>query len=168
MIFKLALGAVLISSGVAVAAGAQTTPGQLPFRLCVLDKAALVERTHVAQNLGAQFQQIRRQTQTRLDKDRVELEAQIQALGADRASGDPKIARQIEELRAREEQINLSLSALDSQLTENVVELSEPFVRSVEMQHGCSMLIERSSLLHLSDISLDITPAVIERMNTGG
>jgi Skp family chaperone for outer membrane proteins len=38
-------------------------------------------------------------------------------------------------------------------------------VRAVEAERGCSMLIGSGAILHLDDASLDITPAVVERMN---
>ena len=75
------------------------------------------------------------------------------------------VARRREQLKTKGDQINHNLAALDDQLTANIAKLSDPVVRAVEAEHGCSMLIGSGTILHLDDASLDITPAVIERMN---
>jgi Skp family chaperone for outer membrane proteins len=163
----------LIGSCVAGAATAQPPSATRAPRPCVLDQAAIVQRSRVALNMGVQFQQVRRQLQSRLDEDRRTLEADARALESLRASLPEAVARaraddidrRREDLRAREEQINRNLAALDRQLTENVMRLAEPFVRAVEAERGCALLIERGNLLNLRDASLDITPQVIDRMN---
>jgi Skp family chaperone for outer membrane proteins len=168
----IALAAALLASG--GQATARTAPaGNRPFRLCVLDQAAIVQRTRLAKDMGARFQRIRQQAQAKLDDDRRQLDADARALGSLRASlpaavakaRDADIARRREQLKTKGDQINHNLAALDDQLTANIAKLSDPVVRAVEAEHGCSMLIGSGTILHLDDASLDITPAVIERMN---
>jgi len=144
-----------------------------PFLLCVLDQAAIVQRTRLAQAMGARFQQIRQRIQSKLDDDRRQLDADARALDSLRASlppavaraRDADIARRRQQLDKRGDDINHNLAALDDQLTANVAKISDPIVRTVEAERGCSMLIGSGTILHLDDASLDITPTVIDRMN---
>jgi Skp family chaperone for outer membrane proteins len=124
--------------------------------------------------MGARFQRIRQQAQAKLDDDRRQLDADVRALNSLRASlpmavakeRDADIARRRrEQLKARGDQINHNLAALDDQLTVNIAKLSDPAVHAVEAERGCSMLIGSGTILHVDDASLDITSAVIARMN---
>jgi Skp family chaperone for outer membrane proteins len=141
--------------------------------MCVLDQAAMVQRSRLAQNMGARFQQVRQQAQAKFEDDRRTLDADARALDSLRASipaaiaktRDADIARRRLALNQQGEQANRNLGALDGQLTANVVRVSDPIVRAIETERGCSMLIGTGALLHLDDASLDITSAVIERMN---
>lgn len=143
------------------------------FRLCVLDRARIVQQSRLAQNMGQRFQQVRQQQQAKLENDRRTLDADARALEKLRASLPPavvktqeaKIARRQADLKTRADKINQELAQLDDQLTVNVAKLSDPTVRSVEAERGCSMLIARTTLIHLDDLSLDITAAVVARMN---
>lgn len=166
------LAVVLLASCVPAMAKAARA-GDRPFLACVLDQAAIVQRTRLAQDMGARFQRIRQQAQTKLDDDRRQLDADARALGSLRTSlpaavaktRDTDIARRRAQLKTRSDQINHNLAALDDQLTANIAKLSDPVVRAVEAERGCSMLIGSGTILHLDDASLDITPTVIERMN---
>jgi Skp family chaperone for outer membrane proteins len=165
--------AIMLLGGNAAAAGKPARAVGRPFLLCVLDQAAIVRQTRLAQDMGARFQRIRQQAQNKLDDDRRQLDADARALDSLRASlpvavareRDRDIARRREQLKARGDQISRNLAALDDQLTANVARASDPVVRAVEAERGCSMLIGSATLLHLDDASLDITPSVIERMN---
>jgi len=139
----------------------------------VLDQAAIVQRTRLARDMGARFQQVRQKAQAKLDDDRRQLDADGRALDSLRASlpaavakaRDVDIAQRRQQLKTRSDQINRNLSALDGELTVNIAKLSDPVVRAVEAERGCSMLIGSGTILHLDDASLDITPMVIARMN---
>lgn len=165
--------ALAASSGTSAQSRPAAAGGGQPFRLCVLDQAAMIQRSQLAQNMGARFQQVRRQTQAKIEEDRRTLEADARALDGLRASippavaktRDAEIARRRAALKERGEQANRTLAALDSELTANIAKLSEPVIRAVEAERGCSMLIASSALLHLRDASLDITALVIERLN---
>ncbi|MGN6620157.1 MAG: OmpH family outer membrane protein [Sphingomonas sp.] len=141
--------------------------------LCVVDRAAIVEHTRLAQDIGARFQHIRQQAQAKLDDDRRQLDADVRALDSLRSSipaavakaRDADIAQRRDHLKEHGDQINRNLTALDEQLTANIAKVAEPIERSVEEQRGCSMLVDSGTILHLDDLSLDITPAVIARMN---
>lgn len=167
------LAVVLLAGGPANAQSRQPAPGGQPFRLCVLDQAAMIQRSRLAQNMGAHFQQVRRQTQEKIAEDRRTLDADARALDGLRASIPPAVAKTRDAeiagrrlaLKERGEQANRALTALDSELTANIARISDPVVRGVEAERGCSMLIASGALLHLRDASLDITPAVIERLN---
>lgn len=167
------LAACCLGSGGAVAATGAETPHERPFRLCVLDRAAIVQHSRLAQNMGVRFQHVRQQTQAKMEDDKRTLDADLRALNGLRPSipaavaktRDAEIARRRLELKQRGEQVNRDLAALDEQLTANIAKVSDPIVRAVEAEHGCSMLIERSTLPHLGDVSLDITPNVLDRMN---
>jgi Skp family chaperone for outer membrane proteins len=144
-----------------------------PLLVCVLDQTAIVQRTRLAHDMGARFQQVRQQAQAKLDDDRRTLDADARALDSLRASlpvavakaRDADIAQRRQQLRMRGDQINHNLATLDDELTANIAKISDPIVRAVEAERGCSMLIGSGAILHLDDASLDITPAVVERMN---
>ena len=144
-----------------------------PFRLCVLDQNALLLQSSLATNMAARFQQVRRQAQQSFENDSRTLDADSRALGNLRASlpeGVAKakaddIARRRVQLQERGKQINRDLAELDAELTRNVMTLADPMVRAVQSEHGCSMLVARSNLLYLNDASLDITAAVLKKMN---
>jgi Skp family chaperone for outer membrane proteins len=164
------LATLLLMGGAAAAPTQAVDPG---FRLCVLDQALLVRHSRLAQEMGTHFQQVRQQAQVKLEDERRTLEADARALDSLRTSlppvvakaRDADIARRRVELKERGEQTNRNLAALDEQLTANVVKAAEPVVRAVEVERGCSMLIDKAKLLHVGDNSLDITLRVIERMN---
>jgi Skp family chaperone for outer membrane proteins len=166
------LAAALLGSSSPVIAK-DTPVASHPFLLCVLDQAAIVQRTRLAHDMGARFQQVRQQAQAKLDDDRRQLDADVRALDSLRASlpaaiakaRDADVAQRRQQLKVRSDQINHNLAALDDQLTANIAKVSDPIVRTVEAERGCSMLIGSGTILHLDDGSLDITPAVIARMN---
>ncbi|WP_447756108.1 OmpH family outer membrane protein [Sphingopyxis fribergensis] len=155
------------------AAATTAAPAGQPFRLCVLDQAMLVQHSRLAQTMGGHFQQVRRQAQQKIEEDRRTLDADARALDSLRASVPPAVAKARDadiakrraELKERGEQTNRNLAALDEELTANVVKAAAPTARAVEAEQGCSMSIDRAALLNLRDASLDITAAVIDRMN---
>jgi Skp family chaperone for outer membrane proteins len=163
----------LVPAGAASAPAAGTAA---PFRLCVLDQAAIVQQSRLAINQAARFQQIRQQTQANFDNDMRNLDADARALQSLQASLPPAVVKARTEdigrrraaLKARGDKINTDLAALDTQLTSNLAQVSMPVVRAIEQERGCSMLIARNALLNLDDPTLDITPAVIDRMNAPG
>jgi Skp family chaperone for outer membrane proteins len=133
----------------------------------------MVQRSRLAQDMGMRFQKIRQQAQAKVEEDGRTLEADARALDSLRGSlpaavaktRDADIAQRRLQLKAREGQVNRSLQALDGELTANVAKLSDPVVRAVEIAKGCSMLIGSGTPIHIDDPSLDITSAVIDRMN---
>jgi Skp family chaperone for outer membrane proteins len=162
-------------SGLAMAGAATAAPplAPRPFKLCVLDQGAVVQRSRVAQDMGARFQQIRQQAQAKLEEDRRTLDADARALDKLRASvptavakaRDAEIAQRRTQLKGREEQTNRNLADLDAQLTAKVGKLSDPVVRTVEAERGCSMLVGLGAVIHVDDPTLDITASVIDRLN---
>lgn len=164
--------AALLLSG-AAAAPNPAHAAEPEFRLCALDQALLVRHSRLAQEMGAHFQQVRQQAQAKLADEQRTLDADARALDSLRTAlppavartRDAEVARRRAELKERGEQTNRNLAALDEQLTANVLKATEPVVRAVEAERGCSMLIDKARLLHVGDNALDITPSVIERVN---
>ena len=161
---------LLCTGGTAVAARKEEPR---PLRVCVLDQTAILQRSTVALNMAAQFQRIRQQAQTNFEQEKRTLDADdraLESLGASLpaavlASRRSDVAQRRAKLTTRGEQINRDLAQLDTELTNNMAKLSTPVIRAIEAEQGCSMLIARGSLLNLDDLSLDITSAVIDRMN---
>jgi Skp family chaperone for outer membrane proteins len=166
--------AILAGVSCAASAAEAPSPNSPLFRLCVLDQAALVQHSRLARASGEQFQKIRRQAQEKLEEDTRTLEADTRALEGLPASIPLAVARmrdaEIEQRRAvlkdRIAQTNSNLTALDKELTKNVLEAAAQVIRTVEAERSCSMSIARSEILNLRDMSLDITPFVIDRINT--
>lgn len=170
-------GGAVLAATMLVWAGdqAQALPQTVPQnpRICVLDQQEILSRSTIALRMAAQFQQIRQQAQTNFEQERQALEAEEQGLESQSGSLSPAVLSQQRnalsqrraQLTARGEQINQHLGQLDTELTSNVARLTAPTVRAVETEKGCSLLIARASLLNLDDLSLDITSAVIERLN---
>jgi Skp family chaperone for outer membrane proteins len=169
--FAAAVVAGLALAGVASAA---QPLAQRPFRLCVLDQGAVVQSSRLAQEMGVRFQQVRQQAQAKLEDDRRTLDADARALDKLRTSlpaavakaRDAEIVQRRAQLKAKEDQINRNLTDLDAQLTANVGKVSDPMVRQVEAERGCSMLVGLGAVIHVDDPTLDITAAVIERLNS--
>lgn len=162
-------GAALCGTG----SEAADTPLRRPMLLCVLDRPKILQHSSLATNEAAHFQQLRQQTQAKFDSDSRALDADVRALESFRASlpaaaikaRSDDIARRRAELQSRGEQINRNLAQLDNVLTSEVMKAAAPLIRAVEQQRGCSLLVSRDTLLDLGDPDLDITAAVIERMN---
>lgn len=166
--------AFMVSVALTPAAPARgAAAGEQPMRLCVLDQAAMIQRSRLAQEMGARFQKIRLEAQAKIADDRRTLDADARALDGLRNAISPAVAKardaaiadRREQLKAREDQINRNLRALDDELTANALKMTEPVVRAVETERKCSMLIAAGTILHLDDLSLDITPMVIDRIN---
>lgn len=170
--------AVSVAAAILLAAGGNAQAARkgesLPaFRLCVLDRAAILRQSRVALAMAAQFQQIRQQAQADFELERRSLDADSRTLDGVAASLTPAelksrrdaIALRRARLADRGEQINRNLSQLDAELTGNIATISAPTVRAVEAERNCSMSIARDALLSLNDTSFDITAAVIDRMN---
>ena len=165
--------AFLATIGAGEIANAAPPPQARPFRLCVLDQNALLLQSNLATNMAVRFQQVRRQAQQAFENDSRTLDADSRALDNLRASLPDAVAkvksedivRRRVQLQERGKQINRDLAELDAELTRNVMTLADPMVRAVQGEHGCSMLVARSNLLYLNDASLDITAAVLKRMN---
>ena len=167
----------LLSLAVPVAARPAEVPASPPpphpVMICVLDQAAMIQQSKLATNEAGRFQQVRQTAQSKFDNDSRTLDADARALDSLRASLPPAvvkartddIARRRADLKQRGDQINRELSQLDGALTNSVLRAAGPVIRQVEQERGCSLLIARSALLDLIDPSLDITPAIIERMN---
>lgn len=170
----LLLGLTVMLSAV-VAADAATAQAARPFRLCVVDENMLLARSQIAARMAGRFQQIRNQAQQKFQADNDKLEADARALATLRGSlpagqakaREEEIIRRRADLRARGEEINRNLAALDAELTKNVVQLAGPAVRAAAAERNCSAVVARSTLLDLGDTSLDITPAVLARMGEG-
>lgn len=67
-------------------------------------------------------------------------------------------------LRDSGEGINRNLVALGDELAKNVMQLAAPTIRVVSAERGCSAVAACSTLFDLGDTSLDITAAVLGRM----
>ncbi len=158
-----------VTSGPAIAAG----PSSGPFKLCVLDQAALLQKSRLAVEKAARFQTLRQQAQARLDEDRRALESDVEALNAMLPSLAPAAAtarrQEIEgrrqQIALRADQLNSNLSQLDTELTNMIMKAATPHIMLIQKEKGCSVLIARSALLTLNDPGLDITGDLIARMN---
>jgi Skp family chaperone for outer membrane proteins len=167
-----ALLAFVTVAGAATGHAADVEPVR-PLHLCVLDQSAILQRSRLAVNMASRFQQIRQQTQQKFQDDSRTLDADASAVESLRSVLPPvvakakadSIAQRRLQLKARGDQINRQLAELDSDLTREVAKISEPTIRLIESERGCSLLIASGTLLHLDDASLDITPAVIDQMN---
>lgn len=165
--------ALMIILSLAAADDARAAGPTRPFRLCVYDEALILQQSKLAANMAARFQQVRREAQTKFEEDSRNLDADERALASLRSSLPPAVAKEKGEeivrrraaLKAEGEQVNRNLAALDGELTANVGKLAEPSLRYVEAVRGCSVVAAKSLFLRVSDPSLDITAAVLERMN---
>lgn len=163
----LALG--LACLGAAVAPGSAGAQSARPFKLCVVDENMLVARSPVAPKIAERFQQVRNQLQQSYQADSARLETDIRNLAKETVRANPleerarkvEIAQRRDALRARGEEMNRNLAALDAELTKNVVQLATPSIRAIAATRGCSAVVPRSALLDLGDMSLDITAAVL-------
>jgi len=168
--------AILIVANAHQAAAKSGSNGGAPFRLCVLDQAMILQRSQLSTNMAARFQQIRQRAQADFENENRTLDADARALDSLRSSLPAAIAsarseditRRRAQLKAKGDQINRNLADLDNQLTSNVAKAAEPAIGVAEKEHGCSLLVPRSMLIHLNDTSLDITADVLQAMNTSG
>jgi len=143
------------------------------FILCVLDQPALLQKSRLATEKAARFQQLRQQAQARLDEDRRTLDSDQQAFNALRPSLTPAAAaarqQELESRRnaiaLRAEQLNSKLSQLDTELTNMVMKSATPHIIAIQNEKGCSVLMARSAFLTVNDPGLDITSDLIARMN---
>lgn len=159
----------LLVTGPAFAASASPRT----FILCVLDQPVLLQKSRLASEKAARFQQLRQQAQARLDEDRRVVDADEQAFNAQRPSLSPAAAaaRQQEleghrnAIALRAEQLNSKLSQLDTELTNTVMKSATPHIIAIQNEKGCSVLMARSAFLTVNDPGLDITADLIARMN---
>ena len=166
--------AVAISFAGAPSAGAvRKDELSAPFRLCVLDRSVILRQSRIALAMAAQFQQIRQQAQANFAQEQRLLDADTRALESLAASLPPAVLKSRRDMLAQRraqltkggEQINRNLAQLDTELTNNIARISAPMMRAVEVEQKCSMSIARETILNLNDTSLDITAAVVDRMN---
>lgn len=156
-----------------VTEGARAAEAPPPFRLCVYDEAAILRHSKLAANMALRFQQIRRDAQVKFENESLTLNADERAFAGLRTSLPPGVAKAKSEeilrrrsrLKADGERINRDLEALDGELTASVRRLAEPVLRHIEVARGCSVLAPKSLFLRVNDASIDITGAVLERMN---
>lgn len=159
----------LLITGPAMAASASPRT----FILCVLDQPVLLQKSRLATDKAARFQQLRQQAQARLDEDRRILDSDQQAFNVLRPSLSPAVAvtreQEIEgrrnEIALRAEQLNSKLNQLDIELTNMVMKAATPHIIAIQNEKGCSVLMARSTFLTVNDPELDITADLIARMN---
>lgn len=133
----------------------------------------MISQSRLAANEAARFQQVRQAAQAKFDSDSRTLESDARALESFRTAVPPatfkvksdEIARRRAELQQRGDQINRSLSQLDSKLTNAVSQAAGPVMRTVSIAQGCSALISASTLVGVYDATIDITAAVAQQMN---
>lgn len=167
------LGVCLLALPIAGQA-VSAAPPERPFRLCVLDQMALLQKSQVALSQAARFQQLRQQAQAKLDDDRRTLDADVRALDALKASipAAAMAARKQDldnrrrQLVTRGDELNRNLLQLDTSLTNIVMKTASPFIVQVEVDRGCSVLASKTTFLSVNDATLDITDDLVVRMNT--
>lgn len=155
-----------------IGSGAIAQP-QRPLRLCVLSQAALMRDSLVAQRAMIEFRSLRGRVMNDIATAAAAVDADARSLDQLGASFEPELLqarrmaleRRKAEIRAHSDAQARELDTYNSRLTAKVNQAAAPSIMAEEAARGCSMLFSREYLLNVADASLDITPAVLARMN---
>jgi len=152
---------------------ATAQPQPRPIKLCVLSQSVLMRDSSIAQRALIEFRSVRGRIMADIADASASVDAAARSLDQLAAAAEPGVVearrsvlqQRRAEIQARSDAQTRELDSYNARLTAMVNQAAGPAIMAEESSRGCSMLFSREYLLNVTDTSLDITPAVLVRMN---
>lgn len=172
----IALGTFAFASALASVATAQTpnqniTHGAPVAGVCVFDNEELLARSTAGVSVQTGMQRLLQEVQGELSPYASTIQTEYQQLqqGGEAADADGTRRRalqaRVEEAQQLEQTRKNELQYTQSVQLQTIGQAVEPLVIALYQERGCSILLNRSAVYSLNP-SMDITEAVIQRLNT--
>jgi len=172
----IALGTFAFASALASVAAAQTpnqniTHGAPVAGVCVFDNEELLARSTAGVSVQTGMQRLLQEVQGELSPYASTIQSEYQQLqqGGEAADADGTRRRalqaRVEEAQQLEQTRKNELQYTQSVQLQTIGQAVEPLVIALYQERGCSILLNRSAVYSLNP-SMDITEAVIQRLNT--
>jgi outer membrane protein len=157
----------------AAPAAPQITHGPALNNVCIVSIEGAIGGSSVGKYVDTRMQQIIAQVNAELNAEKTSLDNDAKALDAQRATVDQSTL----EKRASDLQVRANALQRKAQLRDREVQATEqkalarigqeldPLIRQIYQQRNCSVLFQRSALV-IANPSMDVTPAVIQALNT--
>jgi Skp family chaperone for outer membrane proteins len=164
--------AVSAGSGAAQTTAAQPLGGPALPGVCLLSQQAVLTNAKIGLAATARLKQIAEQVQSEVNAARSPLEAEAQALQAQRASLKPA------DLQARQQSLSARAQALQQTVNQRQREIeatrqkalarianeAQPVIAAAYKARNCGLLFDRNSVLG-GNMAGDLTPAVVQGLD---
>jgi outer membrane protein len=165
-------GALALSSSAFAQAAPPVTHGPPINGVCIVNIEGAIGGSTVGKYVDTRLQQIAGQVNAELNGERSSIETEGRTLETQRATLDQNTVDQRNaklqvdaaafqrkaQLRERE------MQATEQKALQRVGQEMEPLIRQVYQQKGCSLLLQRTSVV-LGNPAMDITPQVVAALN---
>lgn len=161
------------SSAFAQAAAAPSVTHGAPINgACIISVEGVVGGSTVGKYVETRIQQIVQQVQAELGGERTAIDNEAKTLDGQRATLDANSYEQrgsALQVRANALQRKAQLRDREVQATEQkalarIGDEMEPLIRTAYQQKGCSLLLQRNSVV-LANPAMDLTPQVVQALN---
>jgi outer membrane protein len=147
--------------------------------IAVFNEERVLRESAVGQHIASRIQEIATEIDAELNALGQPIQQETERLGAETASmtpqaiqGRPDLMQRIEALNQNAQQFELARRARQQELVQTerqamqpVYQALQPILQAVVEERGIDILIDRGNLVFASP-DVDITPIVIERLNT--
>jgi Skp family chaperone for outer membrane proteins len=174
----LAIGAVALASLIGATAASAQTPGPqnvgpaIPG-VCVYFNQQLLAQSTVGQSVQTRMQALATEVQGQLTPYGTAIQTEAQALQSGAAaipadqlqSRRQALQQRIQEAQTLEERLRNELQYTLGEQRRLISVAVEPILVAVYQEKGCGILLDRESVFIVNS-AMDVTPTVIERLNT--
>ncbi|MDB5418835.1 MAG: hypothetical protein JWP50_2254 [Phenylobacterium sp.] len=162
----------LSSSALAQAAATPVTHGPPINGVCIVSIEGAVAGSTVGKYVDSRLQQIVSQVQAELGGERTAIDSEARALEGQRSTLDQNSFEQrgaalqvrANALQRKAQQRDREVQATEQKALARVGDEMEPLIRQAYQQKGCSLLLQRTSVV-IGNPAMDITPQVITALN---
>lgn len=151
--------------------GAAITGPAIP-NVCILSREVIVTNSTVGQYVVNRLQQITAQVNAELTSERTALETEARTLEGQASTLQQNALQQraqalqerIDAFQQKTAQRDQELAATEQKAVSRVFTEASPLVNEVVNQRACGLVLDASTVL-AGNVAMDVTPAVIERLN---
>ncbi len=173
-----------VAGALAVAAAASMAQAQTPSQglppgpavqgVCVLSRDGVLTGSTVGKFVASRMQQLNQAAEAELTAQGTSFQNDAKAFDAARStlsqqelnSRGTALANRQRQLEQLVNQRRQELQATEQKALQRVGQEADPIVRQVFQQRGCAVLLDANALVLISSSTTDITPAVVQGLNS--